>query len=32
MGTLLIRLLEDHKKGAIEYKDFLDGVVELAKR
>ena len=32
MGTLLIRLLEDHKKGAIEYKDFLDGVVELAKK
>ena len=32
MGTLLIRLLEDHKKGAIEYKDFLEKVVDLAKK
>lgn len=32
MGTLLVRLLEDHKKGAVEYKDFLEKVVDLAKR
>ena len=32
MGTLLVRLLEDHKKGIVEYKDFLEKVVDLAKK